>query len=110
MTGNKVFISVEEKPEYPGGDAALFRFISENLNYPSEAERNNVQGRVILQFVVNPDGSVGKIEILRSIDPLLDNEAIRVVKILPKFKPGKQGGVPVKVWFSLPVLFKIEKN
>jgi len=60
--------------------------------------------------VVNPDGSVGKIEILRSIDPLLDEEAIRVVKTLPKFKPGKQGGVPVKVWFSLPVLFKIENN
>jgi len=107
---DKVFISVEENPEYPGGANALLRYISENLNYPSEAQRNNVQGRVILHFVVNPDGSVGKIEILRSIDPLLDNEAIRVVKTLPKFKPGKQRGVPVKVWFSLPVLFKIENN
>jgi periplasmic protein TonB len=107
---DKVFISVEEKPEYPGGATALFRYISENLNYPAEAQRYNIQGRVTLQFVVNPDGSVGKIEILRSIDPLLDEEAIRVVKTLPKFKPGKQGGVPVKVWFSLPVLFKIENN
>jgi protein TonB len=106
----KIFISVEENPEYPGGANALLRYISENLNYPSEAQRNNVQGRVILHFVVNPDGSVGMIEILRSIDPLLDNEAIRVVKTLPKFKPGKQRGVPVKVWFSLPVLFKIENN
>jgi protein TonB len=106
----KIFISVEEKPEYPGGATALFRYISENLNYPIEAQRYNIQGRVTLQFVVNPDGSIGKIEILSSIDPLLDNEAIRVVKTLPKFKPGKQGGVPVKVWFSLPVLFKIENN
>jgi protein TonB len=106
----KIFIVVEEKPEYPGGETALFRYIGENLKYPSEAEKNNVQGRVILKFVVNPDGSVGKIEVLRSIDPLLDNEAIRVVKTLPKFRPGKQGGVPVKVWFMLPVLFKIESN
>jgi protein TonB len=107
---DKIFIVVEEKPEYPGGETALFKFISENLSYPSEAEKNNVQGKVILKFVVNPDGSVGKIEVLRSIDPLLDNEAIRVVKTLPKFRPGKQGGVPVKVWFMLPVLFKIETN
>jgi periplasmic protein TonB len=106
----KIFIVVEENPQYPGGEAALFKFIGENLKYPSEAENNNVQGRVILKFVVNPDGSVGKIEVLRSIDPLLDNEAIRVVKTLPKFRPGKQGGVPVKVWFMLPVLFKIEAN
>lgn len=106
----KIFIVVEENPQYPGGETALFKFIGENLKYPSEAEKNNVQGRVILKFVVNPDGSVGKIEVLRSIDPLLDNEAIRVVKTLPKFRPGKQGGVPVKVWFMLPVLFKIESN
>lgn len=107
---DKIFIVVEEKPEYPGGETALFRFIGENLKYPSEAEKNNIQGRVILKFVVNPDGTVGKIEVLRSIDPLLDNEAIRVVKTLPKFRPGKQGGVPVKVWFMLPVLFMIENN
>jgi protein TonB len=106
----KIFIVVEENPQYPGGETALFKFIGENLKYPSEAEKNNVQGRVILKFVVNPDGSVGKIEVLRSIDPLLDNEAIRVVKTLPKFRPGKQGGVPVKVWFQLPVLFKIQTN
>jgi protein TonB len=106
----KVFIVVEEKPEYPGGLPALFKFIGENLQYPSEAQINNIEGKVILKFVVSPDGSVDRIEILRSIDPLLDNEAIRVVKTLPKFKPGKQGGVPVPVWFMLPVVFKIEKN
>jgi protein TonB len=107
---DKVFIVVEEKPEYPGGEAALFKFISENLVYPTEAQNNNIQGRVILKFVVNPDGSAERIEVLRGIDPLLDNEAIRVVKTLPRFKPGKQGGVPVKVWFMLPVLYKIENN
>jgi protein TonB len=105
---NTIFTVVQEKPEFPGGDAALFKFIGENIKYPYEAENNNIQGRVILKFVVNPDGSVDKIELLRSIDPLLDTEAIRVVKNLPKFRPGKQNGVPVHVWFTLPVFFKIE--
>ncbi len=106
----KVFFVVEENPEYPGGTHALYKFIGENLVYPSEAQKNNVQGRVVLKFVVNPNGSIDRIEVLRSIDPLLDDEAIRVVKIMPKFKPGKQGGVPVPVWFTLPVLFKLENN
>jgi protein TonB len=105
-----IFYVVEEKPEFPGGNQALYNFIGANLIYPDEAQKNNIQGRVILQFVVNPDGSADRIAVVRSIDPLLDNEAIRVVKKLPKFKPGKQGGVPVKVWFTLPVLFKIENN
>jgi len=106
----KIFVAVEEMPEYPGGNPALFKYISENLIYPPDAQINNIQGRVILKFVVNRNGSVDRIEIIRSIDSLLDNEAIRVVKTLPKFRPGKQGGVPVPVWFSLPVLFKIENN
>lgn len=107
---NKVFIVVKEMPEFPGGNSALLKFIGENLIYPVEAQNNNISGRVTLKFVVNPDGSVGRIEVLKSIDPLLDNEAIRVVKTLPKFKPGKQGGVPVSVWFMLPVVFKLENN
>jgi periplasmic protein TonB len=105
-----VFYVVEESPQYPGGEVALLNFINENLRYPAEAISNNIQGRVILKFVVNPDGSVDRIVILRGIDPLLDNEAIRVVKALPKFKPGKQRGVPVPVWFTLPFVFKIESN
>jgi protein TonB len=105
-----VFYVVEEKPEFPGGNQALYNFIGKNLIYPEEAQKNNIEGRVILQFVVNPDGSADRIAVVRSIDSLLDNEAIRVVKKLPKFKPGKQGGVPVKVWFTLPILFKIENN
>jgi protein TonB len=105
-----IFYVVEEPPDFPGGMSALYKVIGENLVYPTEAQNLNIQGRVILKFVVNPDGSTDKIEVLKGIDPMLDNEAVRVVKTLPKFKPGKQGGVPVRVWFTLPVLFKIENN
>jgi protein TonB len=97
-------------PEYPGGIPALMKFVSENLQYPEEAIQSNIQGKVFLKFVVRPDGSTDRIEILRSIDPLLDNEAARVVKMLPKFKPGKQDGVAVPVWFLLPVNFKLENH
>jgi protein TonB len=107
---NKPFIVVEENPEFPGGTGALMKYVSENIIYPSEAQSNNIEGKVILKFVVNPDGSVDRIEVLSGIDKLLDNEAIRVVKTLPKFKPGRQGGVPVPVWFTLPVLFRIENH
>ena len=106
----KPFIVVEEPPEYPGGTTALFKFISENIKYPPDAQNNNIQGRVILKFVVNADGSADRIEVLRGIDPLLDNEAVRVVQALPRFKPGKQGGLPVPVWFTLPVVFRLENN
>ncbi len=103
-------VVVEEMPEFPGGNTALLKFISENIKYPAEAQNNSIQGRVSLKFVVNPDGSVGRIEIILGIDPLLDEEAIRVVRSLPKFIPGKQGGVAVPVWFSLPVRFKLENK
>jgi protein TonB len=106
----EIFYIVEEMPEFPGGIPALMKFIGENLKYPEEAVSTNTQGKVHLKFVVNPDGSTGRIEITRSIDPLLDNEAARVVSMLPKFKPGKQRGVAVPVWFSLPVNFKLENN
>jgi len=104
------FINVDENPEFPGGMPALMKYLGENIIYPEEARNINVQGRVILKFVVKPDGSVDRIEVLSGIDQLLNNEAVRVVKTLPKFKPGRQGGVPVPVWFVLPVLFKIENN
>jgi protein TonB len=104
------FFVVEEMPEYPGGIPELMKFISENISYPQDAINNNIQGRVILKFVVNTDGSIDRIQILRGIDASLDNEAIRVVKTLPRFSPGKQSGVPVPVWFSLPVLFRLQNN
>jgi protein TonB len=103
----KIFIVVEEPAMYPGGDRALLEYISKNISYPEEALNNNIQGRVILKFVVTEDGSVGEIFLLKSVDPLLDKEAVRVVGTLPRFKPGKQGGTPVCVWYSVPVLFQI---
>lgn len=104
------YINVQEMPEFPGGLPALMKYVGDNLKYPDNAKNNNIEGKVILKFVVNTDGSVDRIEILRGIDPVLDNEAIRVVSILPRFKPGKQNGVPVPVWFMLPIVFKIENN
>jgi protein TonB len=106
----QIYINVSVMPEFPGGIPALMQYISENVSYPEEAIKNNVQGRVVLKFVVNADGSVGKIEIVGGIDPSLNEEAIRVVRSLPAFKPGLQDGVPVPVWFIIPVLFRLENN
>lgn len=103
-------VRVEEMPEFPGGITALLRYVSENLKYPEEALENNIQGKVILQFAVGTDGSVDRLSVLKGVDQLLDNEAIRIVNTLPKFKPGKQNGVPVPVWFTLPVVFQIKQN
>ncbi|MCX6333385.1 MAG: TonB family protein [Bacteroidia bacterium] len=103
----KVFIVVEEPPVFPGGDGALLEYIGKNIAYPQEAIDNNVQGRIILKFVVTEDGSVGEIVLLKGVDPLLDKEAVRVVGTLPRFKAGRQSGTPVSVWYSIPVLFQL---
>ena len=99
---------VEQMPQFPGGDAALMKYLSSHINYPPMAAENNVQGKVILQFVVEKDGRVGEVKIARSVDKDLDKEAIRVVKSLPKFTPGRQNGYPVRVWYTLPVNFKLQ--
>ncbi|MBO4803073.1 MAG: energy transducer TonB [Muribaculaceae bacterium] len=103
----KVFNSVEQMPQFPGGDAALMKYLASHINYPSEAVKNNNQGRVILQFVVEKDGSIGEVKVVRSVDDALDKEAVRVIKSLPKFTPGRQSGKPVRVWYTLPVTFKL---
>ena len=103
-------IFAEEMPTFPGGSDALLRFISESVKYPLEAVDNGIEGRVTLRFVVSTDGSVKRVEVLRSVHPVLDAEAIRVVSALPKWKPGKQNGKPVPVWFSVPVNFKLNRN
>lgn len=100
--------NVEEMPGFPGGDVALLKYISEAIKYPEDAVNNGIQGRVTLRFVVASDGSVKRVEVLRGIDPLLDEEAIRVVSSMPKWKPGKQNGKAVPVWFSVPVTFKLK--
>ena len=96
-------------PEFPGGQQALFKYLGDNVKYPVIAQENGIQGRVICQFVVNKDGSIVDIEVVRSGgDPSLDKEAIRVIKSMPKWKPGKQRGKPVRVKFTLPVNFKLQ--
>ncbi|HLP71733.1 MAG TPA: TonB family protein [Bacteroidales bacterium] len=102
------FIVVEEPPVFPGGLEALLRYVATNVVYPEICRENNIQGRVIVKFCVTATGGVSMISILKGIDPELDREAMRVVSTLPAFKPGKQGGRPVPVWFMLPVLFKLD--
>ena len=104
-----VFVVVESMPEFPGGQQALFKYLGDNVKYPVIAQENGIQGRVICQFVVNKDGSIVDIEVVRSGgDPSLDKEAIRVIKSMPKWKPGKQRGKPVRVKFTVPVNFKLQ--
>ena len=104
----EIFRSVEQMPQFPGGDQALLKFLSSHINYPPMAAENNVQGKVQLQFVVEKDGRVGEVKVIRSVDKDLDKEAVRVVKLLPKFTPGRQNGQPVRVWYTLPVQFKLQ--
>ncbi len=105
---NKVFEVVEQKPQFPGGDAALLKYISDNIRYPAAAQENGIQGRVVVRFVVTKTGKVGDVQVMRSKDPDLDREAVRVVKTLPAFVPGKMNGHSVNVWYTLPVTFKLQ--
>lgn len=105
---DKVFTSVEQMPQFPGGDVALLKYISDHIKYPTIAMENNVQGKVVVQFVVTRDGSIGEVKVARGKDPDLDKEAVRVVKTLPKFIPGKMNGQAVNVWYTLPINFKLQ--
>ena len=104
----QVFITVEQMPQFPGGDAELMRYLQSHMNYPPMAAENNVQGRVVVQFVVDKTGRVGEVKVVRSVDRDLDKEAVRVCKSLPKFTPGRQNGQAVSVWYTLPVTFKLQ--
>ena len=107
---NKVYRSVDQMPQFPGGEAGLMRYLQSNINYPANAAKNNVEGRVVLQFVVKKDGQIGEVKIARSVDPELDAEALRVVKSMPNFIPGRQDGKPVAVWYTLPISFKLQSK
>lgn len=107
---DRVFMVVEEMPEYPGGMGECLKFLSENIKYPEEKMKEGVQGRVIVQVVIKADGSVSNPQVLRSVDPVLDAEALRVMMLMPKWKPGKQRGQAVDVKFTLPVTFRLDKN
>lgn len=104
----EVFRAVEQMPQFPGGDAELMKYLSSHINYPTMAMENNVQGRVVVQFVVTKNGSIGEVKVVKGVDRDLDREAIRVVKSLPKFIPGKMNGQAVNVWYTLPVNFKLQ--
>ena len=102
------FVVVEEMPSFPGGDPALLKYIGEHTQYPEVAKENNIQGRVIIRFCVTAKGGVSQVSVLKGVDPELDKEAIRVVNTLPPFKPGKQGGKPVPVWYMVPITFTLK--
>ena len=103
-----VYESVEQMPEFPGGQAEMMKYLAQNIHYPANAAKNNVEGRVVLQFVIEKDGRIGEVKIARSVDPELDAEALRVVKSMPNFIPGRQDGKPVAVWYTIPISFKLQ--
>ena len=104
----EVFTIVEEMPSYPGGDAKMYEYLGKNIKYPQIARESSIQGRVFVNFVVEPDGSVSNVKVLRGIGGGCDEEAMRVVKTMPKWKPGKQRGKAVRVSYMLPVNFKLQ--
>ena len=104
----KVFDVVEQMPEFPGGQGALLKWISDHIRYPAIAEENGIQGRVVCTFVVERDGSVTDVQVARSIDPSLDKEAVRVLKQMPRWNPGKQNGSSVRVKYTVPVTFRLQ--
>lgn len=99
---------VEQKPEFPGGEAAMYKWLGDNIVYPSAASEEGVQGRVVVEFVVGKDGSITNVRVVRPRHPALDKEALRVVKAMPKWVPGRNNGQPVKVTYTLPVTFKLQ--
>ena len=106
----KVYNSVEQMPEFPGGQEGLMRYLQQNVQYPPTAVQNNVQGRVIVQFIIDETGQVGDVEVVRSVSEEVDAEAVRVIKSMPKFEPGRQNGEPVAVWYTLPIAFKMQSK
>ena len=107
VNSNRVYDVVEQMPSFPGGISGLRTYLNQNIRYPAEAQENCVQGRVVVSFVVGKDGHISDVTVLRSVDPSLDKEAIRVVRNMPRWTPGKQGGEPVKVRYNVPVSFRL---
>ncbi len=102
------FISVQDMPEFPGGEKALLNYLATKVKYPVIAQENGIQGKVFVSFVVDEKGNITNVTLLRGVDKSLDNEAIRVVRSMPKWKPGKQRGKAVKVSFTLPITFQLQ--
>ena len=108
QTNQKVYDMAEQMPEYPGGMHAMMEFLQANMKYPKDAEKQKVDGRVIVQFIVETDGSVSDVKVARQVFPSLDAEAVRVVQAMPKWTPGKVKGKVVRVKFNLPIVFRLK--
>lgn len=104
----KVYEKVETMPAFPGGETGLIQWLNQNINYPDIAQRNNIQGHVLVQFVVGTDGSITDIKVVQSVDPALDQEAKRVISTMPKWQPGTQKGKPVNCLYTMPVTFRLQ--
>lgn len=104
---DKIYSYVEQMPVFPGGDAALLKYITDHLHYPSVSQENGTQGRCMVRFVVTTDGTIGDVQLLSHVDTYCDREAVRVIKSLPKFIPGRQQGKAVNVWYQVPVIFEL---
>ncbi|MDE5847316.1 MAG: energy transducer TonB, partial [Muribaculaceae bacterium] len=107
---DEVFVAVEQQAEFPGGMAALMKWLSNNIRYPEAAQQNDVQGRVVVKFIVEKDGSVSQAQIVKGVDKDLDKEALRVVNKMPKWQAGKNNGVAVRSYFTLPVQFRLQQQ
>ncbi|MDR1632436.1 MAG: TonB family protein [Dysgonamonadaceae bacterium] len=106
----QIFEHVEQMPQFHGGDAELMKWLRDNINYPTIAAEQGIQGKVTLRFVVRPDGSVDDVQVVRSLEPSCDKEAVRAVKKMPRWIPGRQNGNPVSVYYSLPVTFRLQNS
>lgn len=105
---NQIFVFVEEYPEFPNGEENLYKYLGSNIKYPHDALENGIQGTVVVKFVVEKDGSISNVKAVRKIGGGCDEEAVRVVKRMPRWKPGKQSGKPVRTEFTLPIQFKLK--
>ena len=105
---DKIYETVDQMPGYPNGMAGIMQYLSENVRYPATAQENGIQGRVLVRFVINTDGSVTDAKVIRSVDPDLDKEAVRVVSSMTKWRPGKLNGKAVRVAYTLPIMFRLE--
>ena len=103
-----VYVMVDEMPHFPGGDAALFKFLYGTIKYPAEAKDKGIQGKVILRFIVTSEGNAEDVSVVRGVDPLLDNEAVRVMSLCPRWEPGKMKGKPVNIYYSVPISFSLK--
>ncbi len=107
QTNQKVYDKVEQMPEYPGGMPAMIEFLQTNIKYPEDAVKQKVEGRVMVQFVVETDGSISDVHVAKQVFPSLDAEAIRVVQVMPKWVPGRENGKAVRVKYNLPIVFRM---